>query len=236
MKFADRIIIALDVDTRSEALELVRKLRGKVGLFKVGSQLFTAEGPELVREIAGLGEKVFLDLKYHDIPNTVVKAVLAAERLGVSMLTLHAAGGKMMMSAVAQALKGANRSDLTPIILAVTVLTSLGDHDLKEIGCHSASREQVLRLTHLAQQSGMNGVVASPTELPALRERFGNSLLLVTPGIRPSGKDTDDQIRIATPLATVQAGADYLVIGRPVTASRDPAQSLETILVELSQL
>ncbi len=236
MKFADRIIIALDVDTRSEALELVRKLRGKVGLFKVGSQLFTAEGPELVREIAGMGERVFLDLKYHDIPNTVVKAVLAAERLGVSMLTLHVTGGTAMMSAVAQTLKGTNRSDPAPLILAVTVLTSLGDQDLKEIGCHSASREQVLRLAHLAQQSGMDGIVASPAELPALRERFGNSLILVTPGIRPSGKDTDDQIRIATPLAAIQAGADYLVIGRPITASRDPAQNLETILEELSQL
>ena len=234
MKPADRIIIALDVDTRFEALELVRKLRGKVGLFKVGSQLFTTEGPEIVREIAGLGERVFLDLKYHDIPNTVVKAVLAAERLGVSMLTLHATGGKMMMSSVAQALKGTNRSDRTPLIMAVTVLTSLGDEDLKEIGCHSVPREQVLRLAHLAQQSGMDGIVASPAELPALRERFGNGLILVTPGIRPSGKDPDDQVRIATPLAAVQAGADYLVIGRPVTASRDPAQSLESILEELS--
>jgi len=236
IKPADRIIIALDVDTRFEALELVRKLKGKVGLFKMGSQLFTAEGPELVREIAGLGERVFLDLKYHDIPNTVVKAVLAAARLGVSMLTLHAMGGKGMMSAVAQALNDSNRDGLTPLTLAVTVLTSLGDQDLKEIGCRSASREQVLRLTDLAQQSGMDGIVASPAELPALRERFGNSLTWVTPGIRPSGKDTNDQIRIATPLAAVQAGADYLVIGRPVTASHDPVQSLESILGELSQL
>ena len=235
MKPADRIIVALDVDTRSEALDLVHKLRGKVGLFKVGSQLFTAEGPELVREIAGLGERIFLDLKYHDIPNTVVKSALAAMRLGVSMLTLHTAGGQTMMAAVAHALKGASQSDLTPIVLAVTVLTSLRDQDLKEIGYHAASGEQVIRLALLAQQSGMDGIVASAAELPELRERFGNSLILVTPGIRPSGSDVGDQSRISTPLAAVQAGADYLVIGRPITASRDPIQSLEKILEELSR-
>ena len=151
------------------------------------------------------------------------------------MLTLHAMGGKGMMSAVAQALKDSRQDNLRPLALAVTVLTSLGDQDLQEIGCRSASREQVLHLTHLAQQSGMDGVVASPAELPALRERFGNSLTWVTPGIRPFGKDTNDQVRIATPLAAVQAGADYLVIGRPVTAGSDPLESLERILEELSR-
>ena len=151
------------------------------------------------------------------------------------MLTLHTTGGKKMMSAVAHALKGSSRSELTPIILAVTVLTSLGDQDLNEIGYHTASGEQVIRLALLAHESGMDGIVASAAELPAIRERFGNSLILVTPGIRPSGKDSDDQSRISTPSAAVQAGADYLVIGRPVTASRDPVQSLETILEEMSQ-
>jgi orotidine-5'-phosphate decarboxylase len=236
MNHAERIIVALDVDTREEALDLVQKLRGKVGLFKVGSQLFTSEGPALVREILDSGENVFLDLKFHDIPNTVAKAALSAVRLGVSMMTLHAGGGRRMMTSVREALMKAALPGPRPLTLAVTVLTSMGDQDLKETGCPSHSLEQVVRLARLAHQSGMDGIVASPVELPVLRQEFGKAMILVTPGIRPAGSDLNDQIRIATPSVAIQAGADYLVVGRSITASADPVRSLESILEELKSL
>ena len=229
----NQIIVALDVDSREEALNLVRRLKGRVGLFKVGSQLFTSEGPELVREIVREGEKVFLDLKFHDIPNTVTKAVLAATKLGASMLTLHAGGGAKMMSAAANALKQACNAVERPQLLGVTVLTSLADEDLVQVGIRADAASQVATLAKLAEEAGLDGVVASPSELSLLRRHLGRAMKIVTPGIRPAGTEVNDQSRIATPGAALQAGADYLVIGRPITASRDPVASLEKILSEL---
>jgi orotidine-5'-phosphate decarboxylase len=229
----NQIIVALDVDSRAEALNLVHRLKGRVGLFKIGSQLFTSEGPELVREIVRLGEQVFLDLKFHDIPNTVTKAVLAAAGLGVSMLTLHTGGGLKMMSGAADALKQMRSNRERPQLLGVTVLTSMADEDLAQIGVNVRVESQVERLARLAEEAGLDGVVASPSELRLLRGQLGRAMKIVTPGIRPAGSDVNDQSRIATPAAALQAGADYLVIGRPITASTDPLASLEKILSEL---
>ncbi|MEW5974512.1 MAG: orotidine-5'-phosphate decarboxylase [Acidobacteriota bacterium] len=224
-----RIIVALDVPSRQEALSLVQRLRGEVGLFKVGSQLFTKEGPDLVREIVSSGEKVFLDLKFHDIPNTVVRAVQSAQSLGVSMLTLHAAGGARMLSEVVQALAGSGAQE-RPLLLGVTVLTSLSSADLAEVGIASPTAEQVVRLARLAQRCGLDGVVASPEETRLLRQELGATFKIVTPGIRPAGSDAHDQSRVATPSVAVQAGADYLVIGRPVVAAHDPLQALRAVV------
>lgn len=233
MDAKDRIIVALDVSTRQEALAWVTRLRGRVGLFKIGSQLFTAEGPELVREIVRLGERVFLDLKFHDIPNTVAKAVSVAGDLGVSMLTLHASGGKRMMSAAAEVASKLSAPARRPVLLGVTVLTSLAGDELAEIGFPSPVETQVVRLARLAEEAGLDGVVASPAELALLRGQLKDSLSIVTPGIRPVGSAVNDQSRIATPAAAIQAGADYLVIGRPITASADPLASLAEILSSL---
>src|SRR5690349_436504 len=208
----NQIIVALDVDSRAEALSLVHRLKGQVGLFKIGSQLFTSEGPELVREIVRLGEQVFLDLKFHDIPNTVTKAVLAAAGLGVSMLTLHTGGGLKMMSAAADALKQMRSNQARPQLLGVTVLTSMADEDLAQIGVNVRVESQVGRLAKLAEEAGLDGVVASPSELRPLRGQLGRAMKIVTPGIRPAGSKADDQSRIATPAAALQAGANYLVI------------------------
>jgi orotidine-5'-phosphate decarboxylase len=225
-----RIIVALDVDSRAEALRLVHQLQGKVGLFKVGSQLFTAEGPRLVRDIIEMGEQVFLDLKFHDIPNTAVKSALVAQHLGVSIITVHTGGGLKMMSSIMNALPA---SFPRPLVLGVTVLTSLSNQDLQEVGCDAAIRDQVIRLARLAEQAGLDGVVASPNEIESLRLQLANTLMIVTPGIRPQGSDRNDQNRIATPAIALRAGADYLVIGRPITASLDPAESVERILESL---
>jgi len=229
----NQIIVALDVDSRAEALSLVHQLKGRVGLFKIGSQLFTSEGPGLVREIVRLGERVFLDLKFHDIPNTVTKGILAAAGLGVSMLTLHTGGGLKMMSAAANALRQMRSNQELPQLLGVTVLTSMADEDLAEVGIGGSVASQVERLAKLAEEAGLDGVVASPSELRLLRGQLGRAMKIVTPGIRPAGSNADDQSRIATPAAALQAGADYLVIGRPITASSDPLASLEKILNEL---
>jgi orotidine-5'-phosphate decarboxylase len=229
----NQIIVALDVDSRAEALSLVHQLKGRVGLFKIGSQLFTSEGPGLVREIVRLGERVFLDLKFHDIPNTVTKGILAAAGLGVSMLTLHTGGGLKMMSAAANALRQMRSNQELPQLLGVTVLTSMADEDLAEVGIGGSVASQVERLAKLAEEAGLDGVVASPSELRLLRGQLGRAMKIVTPGIRPAGSNADDQSRIATPAAALQAGADYLVIGRPITASTDPLASLEKILSEM---
>jgi orotidine-5'-phosphate decarboxylase len=229
----NQIIVALDVESRAEALNLVEQLKGRVALFKIGSQLFTSEGPEFVREIVGRGEKVFLDLKFHDIPNTVAKAVLAAASLGISMLTLHTGGGLKMMSAAAAALKQSRDIKERPLLLGVTVLTSMADADLAQVGVSLGVATQVSRLARLAEEAGLDGVVASPSELSLLRGQLGKAMKIVTPGIRPANSEVNDQSRIATPAAALQAGADYLVIGRPITASPNPAASLEQILREL---
>ena len=233
MDYRKRIIVALDVPTRQEALHLVNQLGGQVGLFKVGSQLFTSEGPPVVREIIDMGEEVFLDLKFHDIPSTIVKAALAAQELGVSMITVHTSGGLKMMSTVVKELQASAVRPRHPWIFGVTVLTSLGEPDLKEIGCDFAIQDQVLRLASLAQRAGLDGLIASPAEIEALRRHFGNSLKIATPGVRPTGADGNDQSRIATPAAALRAGADYLVIGRPLIASSNPSASLNQILKSL---
>jgi orotidine-5'-phosphate decarboxylase len=225
-----QIIVALDVDSRNEALRLVRELQGKVGLFKVGSQLFTAEGPQLVKDIIGMGEQVFLDLKFHDIPNTVIKSALVAQNLGVSMITVHTSGGLRMMSSVMELFSRADFARARPFVLGVTVLTSLSSEELKDIGYPPQVQEQVIRLAQLAERAGLDGVVASPEEIRPLRDRLGRSLKIVTPGIRPAASERDDQSRIATPGFALKAGADYLVIGRPITASPNPAESAERIL------
>jgi orotidine-5'-phosphate decarboxylase len=225
-----RIIVALDIDSRTEALRLVRQLQGKVGLFKVGSQLFTTEGPQLVRDIIAMGEQVFLDLKFHDIPNTVIKSALAAQHLGASMITVHTAGGSKMMSSVMELFSCAESSPPRPLVAGVTVLTSLSSEELKDVGYSLPIEDQVIRLARLAQRAGLDGVVASPAEIESLRIHVGDSFKIIAPGIRPTGSEKNDQSRIATPGFALKAGADYLVIGRPITASSNPAESVERIL------
>ncbi len=226
----DRIIVALDTDSRATALSLVRQLRARVGVFKIGSQLFTAEGPEMVREIIEMGEKVFLDLKFHDIPNTVARAVSVAASMGVSMLTLHTLGGLSMLESAARQVRESRMASERPLLLGVTVLTSMSDTDLEEVGVHAEAETQVALLAGLALKAGLDGVVASPKELPRLRQQYGQSLKLIVPGVRPSGSASHDQTRIATPAEAIHAGADYLVIGRPITASSDPPGSVQQIV------
>jgi orotidine-5'-phosphate decarboxylase len=224
----DKIIVPLDVSTEAEALRLIEILGGQVGYFKVGSQLFTRVGPSIVQKIQKSGSKVFLDLKFHDIPNTAQHAVESACSLGVDMLTVHLSGGKAMCEAAV-----AGRGTSKTLILGVTVLTSLDDEALAEAGFRTSVQDQVLLMASLAQQTGITGLVASPQELGILRERFGSLFTTVIPGIRPSWAAADDQKRILTPGAAVKAGADYLVIGRPITAAPDPAAAVARILDEL---
>ncbi|MBZ5646435.1 MAG: orotidine-5'-phosphate decarboxylase [Acidobacteriia bacterium] len=230
MEARDRLIVALDVPTAAEAQKIVQAVGDSVSTFKVGKQLFTAEGPKVVRDLVGSGRKVFLDLKFHDIPNTVAGAVRSAVGLGVSMLTVHASGGAKMLRAAADAAKSANNP---PLVLAVTVLTSMGDDDLREIGVSDRAAEQVLRLAVLARNSGCLGVVASPQEVKQLRAVLGGAFAIVTPGVRPAGADAGDQARVATPSEAIRNGASHLVVGRPITEARDPAKAAEAILKEI---
>jgi orotidine-5'-phosphate decarboxylase len=224
----DRLIVALDVASPVEARPLVAKLRGRVGMFKVGSQLFTAAGPDFVRELVEGDEKVFLDLKYHDIPNTVAHAVAMAARLGVSLLDVHALGGKAMLEAAAGALPAMGTR-----LLAITVLTGHDEGALGEIGISGTLPASVRRLALLAQAAGLDGVVASPQEVASIREACGEDFLIVTPGIRPIGSARGDQARTATPEAALAAGADYLVVGRPILEAPDPAAAAEAIVSEM---
>jgi orotidine-5'-phosphate decarboxylase len=226
----DRLIVALDAPDAERARALVLQLGESVRFYKVGKELFTAVGPEIVRELVGNGKKVFLDLKFHDIPNTVAAAVRSAAALGVSLLTVHASGGAKMLQAAAEA---AAQSPAKPTVLAVTVLTSLGSEDLEEIGVAGIAEAQVLRLAALALQSGCGGVVASAQEAARLRQSLGTGFALVTPGIRPAGADAGDQTRVVTPEAAIRAGADYLVVGRPITAAPDPSTAARAILREI---
>jgi orotidine-5'-phosphate decarboxylase len=194
----------------------------------VGSQVFTAAGPELVREIVGRGEKVFLDLKFHDIPNTVAGAVASATRLGVSLVDVHGLGGRAMMEAAVGALPAMGTR-----LLAITILTSHGEETLGEIGVNGSMAESVRRLAQLAKEAGVDGVVASPHEVALVREACGSDFLIVTPGIRPAGAATGDQARAATPAAALAAGADYLVVGRPITGASDPAAAADAIVREM---
>src|SRR2546423_2286181 len=225
---AEKIIVALDVPSAEEGLSLISLLSDVVGSFKIGLQSYTADGPALIRP-ASTGSHVFLDLKLHDIPNTVAKAVEAADQLGVKMLTLHLSGGGEMIRAAVRARK----SDM--LLLGVTVLTSSTDETLREIGVPENAGDQVLRLARLGMANGIDGVVASPHEARRLREEFGDKIKIVTPGIRPAGSEADDQKRFATPRQAIDAGADYLVIGRPITAAADPRAAVDRIVEELSR-
>ena len=227
----DRLIVALDVPNAAEARKLVAALGESVSTYKVGKQLFTASGPDFVRELIGAGHKVFLDLKYHDIPNTVAAAVRSAADLGVAMLNVHASGGSKMLKAAVEAAAAAKHP---PLVLAVTVLTSMGDADLAEIGVAGKPQEQVLRLAHLARKAGCGGVVASAQEAKSIRQEMGAGFAIVTPGVRPAGGPNDDQARVATPAEAFAAGADYIVVGRPITGAKDPAAAARAILEEIS--
>ena len=231
MKRKTEIIIALDTSSSSRALDLVRTLRGQTRLFKVGLELYTAAGPAILRDIRGLGAEVFLDLKLHDIPNTVARACREAARLGVAMIDLHLSGGAAMARrAVDEVDAVCTLNQLRrPALLGITVLTSLGDESLPALGVQRSAAEQVLALAEIGKEAGLDGVVASPRELAALRSRFGADFVLVTPGIRPEGAAPDDQVRTLTPREAAQAGADYLVIGRPVTGAEDPAAAAREI-------
>jgi len=220
---ADRIIVALDRSNREDILRLVESLRGRVGLFKIGLQAFVANGPSIVREVAADGGRVFLDLKLHDIPNTVAKATEAAGALGVSMLTIHAAGGSNMIRA-------ATAVQTKPTVLAVTMLTSLGDDDIEAIGFSGGSSENAVRLARLAQSSGADGAIASPHEIHVIREACGPSFLIVTPGIRGPGEEFGDQRRTMSAAEAIAAGADYIVVGRPITDAKDPARAADRIV------
>ena len=228
MNARDRLIVALDVPKADAARALVDRLAGHVGLFKVGSQLFTAAGPELVHEIVGRGEKVFLDLKFHDIPNTVAGAVASATRLGVSLVDVHGLGGRAMVEAAVGALPAMGTR-----LLAITILTSHDQETLGEIGVKGSMVESVRRLAQLAKDAGADGVVVSPQEVATVREACGSDFLIVTPGIRPAGAALGDQARAATPAAALAAGADYLVVGRPITEAADPAAAADAIVREM---
>ncbi|NLZ38310.1 MAG: orotidine-5'-phosphate decarboxylase [Firmicutes bacterium] len=224
----EKVIVALDVETEEQALSLTEKLKDYVGAFKVGLQLYNSVGPGIVKKIADQGCRVFLDLKFHDIPNTVARAAEAVVGLGAFMLNVHASGGKKMMQEAAKATKEkAQQLGITkPLVLGVTVLTSLTETELQqEIGVQKTLPEQVVSLALLAQKAGLDGVVASAQEIPWIRKACGPNFLIVTPGIRPSWAASDDQARIVTPRQAVELGADYLVIGRPLTAAANPQEA-----------
>lgn len=225
---AEKIIVALDVPTRKEALVLVDQLRDQISFFKIGLQIYTAEGREMVRAIQATEASVFLDLKLHDIPNTVGRAVESASDLGVQMLTIHLSGGAEMIQA-ATARKGKMS------VLGVTVLTSANERTLRETGVSESIDKQVLLLARLGVENGIDGIVASPHETKLLRTEFGDKISMVVPGIRPSWSEAGDQKRVMTPSEAIKAGADYLVIGRPITAHPNPREAVAKILGELSR-
>jgi len=222
----ERVIVALDVPSSVAALDLVRRLSPHPGLFKIGLQLYTLAGPDIVRAVRDRGGRVFLDLKLHDIPNTVGRAVESANSLGVEMLTLHLSGGRAMIEAAVRA--------ATPelLLLGVTILTSVDDATLHEIGVGSSVADQVLKLANLGVESGIRGLVASAKEVLPLRAAFGNGIRIVTPGIRPIGAEPNDQRRTLSPADALKAGADFLVIGRPITDADDPRVALEQIIAD----
>jgi len=228
-----RIIVALDYPSADAALQLVGQLSPELCRLKVGKELFTRAGPQLVESLAGQGFDVFLDLKFHDIPNTVASACHAAADLGVWMLNVHALGGARMLEA---AREGVSRAGHAPLLIAVTILTSMDETDLAGVGLAGSPLDNVLRLAALAQQSGLDGIVCSSREVTPLRAELNRDFKLVTPGIRPAGSQADDQRRIMTPADAVTNGSDFLVIGRPVTQAEDPVGVLRTINSELSAL
>jgi len=225
-----RLIVALDVSSATQAQNIVAAVADSAFCYKVGMQLYTAEGPQVVRDLVAAGRRVFLDLKYHDIPNTVAAAVAEAARLGVSMLTVHAAGGGKMLRAAAAA------ASAQPglIVLGVTVLTSLTDHDLYQLGVVDEVEDQVLRLAALALANGCSGVVAAAREASLLRTKLPGDFAIVTPGVRPAGSAAGDQARVVTPAEAIAAGATHIVVGRPITEARDPGAEARAILAEIS--
>jgi len=223
MQSRNRLIVAIDRSSRDEILGLVDKLHGVANIFKIGLQAFIANGPSIVREITARGENVFLDLKIHDIPSTAGKAVAEAAAHGASMMTVHASGGEAMLRACALP---------NPLILGVTVLTSIDDRELQRIGFAGTAMDTAVKLAMLAKKSGLRGVVASPHEIESIRHACGDDLIIVAPGIRVNGA-TDDQRRTATPAAAIAAGADYIVVGRPITAAADPRSAAQAIVDSL---
>jgi len=243
----NKLIVALDLPSGNAATRMAERLQGHVGMFKVGSELFTAEGPVTVRYLVTTGQTVFLDLKFHDIPNTVRAAARQAAELGVSMMNVHASGGRKMMEAALEGVRCAApgpANGARPKVLAVTILTSLESQALEELGISGTPAEAVIRLARLAQSAGLDGVVASPREIIPIRQACGADFLIVTPGIRPaSGLEhpaqgsvaADDQARIATPASAIAAGADYLVVGRPITGAPDPVGAADAIVAEMER-
>ena len=233
----ERLVVALDVETLAEAEQLVDALRGEVGFFKVGKQLFVHAGPEVVRRVIGKGGQVFLDLKFHDIPRTVAKAGIEAARLGVRMFDVHASGsGEMMRTTVREVARVCRREAIRrPLILAVTVLTSLSKSDLKAVGVSAGVESQVVRLAGLASECGMDGVVASPHEIASIRKVCGHEFLIVTPGVRMPTEAWDDQKRVMTPEAAIRAGADFLVVGKPIRDAADPRQAVRAIVADMQR-
>ena len=228
---ADRLIVALDFPDAQSALAAAGAVGKAASTFKVGKQLFTAEGPQVVKDLVAAGRRVFLDLKFHDIPDTVAGAVASAAELGVDLLTVHASGGRKMLES---AVKASGNSTARPNILAVTVLTSLDDSDLADVGIRDSALEQVLRLARLAKSAGCAGVVASPLEAVELRRELGPDFLIVTPGVRPAGEPAGDQARVSTPAQAITAGASHIVVGRPITGSKDPAGAARAIVAEIA--
>jgi orotidine-5'-phosphate decarboxylase len=235
MPARNKLIIALDVETPTTALDLVKQLHGVAGMFKVGSQLFTAAGPQIVRDIIAHDSNVFLDLKFHDIPHQVAGAARSAARLGVSLFTIHASGGsEMMRRAVDSVNEVAVKSGIRSRVLAISVLTSIDESVLGQIGVASTPAESVRRLVKLAEAAGVDGVVASPQEIQSIRRTVSNpDFLVVTPGIRPPANELGDQKRVATPAAAIAAGASYLVVGRPITGAPDPLAAARQIIGDM---
>lgn len=228
-----RLILALDFGRLAPAFALARRLAGAVGMFKVGSQLFTAEGPQAVQRLAGLGPSIFLDLKFHDIPNTVAGAVAAAAALpGVALVNVHALGGAVMMRAAARAIRGQRKR---PRLIAVTLLTSMDARALGRVGIAGKPLPRAVRLAKLARQCGLDGVVASGREVRAIRRACGGNFLTIVPGVRPASAGRGDQARVVTPGQAIRAGADYIVVGRPITAARDPLTAAESIVDEIAR-
>jgi orotidine-5'-phosphate decarboxylase len=225
-----KIIVALDYPDAEQALLLVNQLTPDLCRLKIGKELFTSAGPQLIETVQDKGFQVFLDLKFHDIPNTVAKACEAAARLGVWMVNVHALGGKKMMQAAREAV---DKFEQRPRLIAVTILTSMDEQDISEVGLHGAPGDNVMSLARLAKDSGIDGVVCSPKEVAQLRQQLAGDFLLVTPGVRPQGASQDDQKRTMTPKQALQSGASYLVIGRPITKADDPLKALTVICTEI---
>ena len=225
----NKIIIPLDLDY-ANAIKLAKELDPKICRLKIGSQLFTSSGPKIVKEFSNLGFDIFLDLKFHDIPNTVYEAVKSSADLGVWMVNVHASGGREMLDAAKKALDGYKNP---PLLIGVTLLTSLSEESLIDIGL-TGLPEQVLRLASLAKEVGLNGVVCAPSDITSIKNKFGKEFLTVTPGIRPSKSNLNDQRRVATPLEAIKSGSDFIVIGRPITESKNPCSALERIHKEIS--